>query len=379
MLRLIWLIFTVFMLFAVPAPGDAQYEPPTAVCPGVGIQARPAQFEPGGIILTTWDRTALWVYDIARNVRYPLPNTAPCGTNCHLSDDAQWITYHNIEQRAVGRMRLDGTNRTVLASYAAEVDWWSDDRLLIWSGSNNAYLFSLLNGEVEWLEVPGLVNVQPGGYWGVALTAGDGDFQRYLVNTREFNGFENAIRLGGAVRYFDSTSWSPEGDWLAVVGQGAYHLPASTRGAELFGIRPEDGTLIQWTNFAQQMGAVRINGHSPGSISWSPDGRFIAFWVMPMTSPDPTTAGAARIHILDITDGSMRVYCDYETIEHTPNPPRLIWSPDGTHLAFGGENILTGSSTLLLTLNIETGVFTTLSADVYPALGSPDVIAWGVR
>jgi WD40 repeat protein len=373
---LIWLGIVLGLLMPATT-AQAQYELPTPVCPDVGIQPRPQEFEPAGIILSTWDFTALWVYDIARNARYPLPNTAPCGTNCHLSDDAQWITYHNIERRAFGRMRLDGTQRSILASYAAEVDWWSDDRLLVWSGSNNAYLFSLVDGSIEWLDFPGLVNVQPGGYWGVAITAGDGEFERYLVDARNFHGFDNAIYLGIATRYFEATSWSPNGEWLAVIGRGAFHLQSQTRGAELFAVRPEDGTLIQWTNFSQQVGAVRINGHAPGSISWSPDGNHIAFWVMPMTSDDPATAGPARIHILNVQDGSMRVYCDYETTEHTPNPPRLVWSPDGTHIAFGGENIITGSSTLLLALNVETGVFTALSGDVYPALGSPDVVAWG--
>jgi hypothetical protein len=73
------------------------------------------------------------------------------------------------------------------------------------------------------------------------------------------------------------------------------------------------------------------------------------------------------------------VYCGYSTTEHTPNPPRLIWSPDSTHLAFGGNVPADDKGYLLLALDTTTGIFTELSNGLFPALGTADPVAWGLR
>src|SRR4051812_447531 len=67
----------------------------TKVCPSTGIQDRGASFTPGGIILTAFDKSAIWVYNIDSGRRYPLPETAPCASNCNLSPDKTSITFFN--------------------------------------------------------------------------------------------------------------------------------------------------------------------------------------------------------------------------------------------------------------------------------------------
>jgi hypothetical protein len=79
-----------------------------------------------------------------------------------------------------------------------------------------------------------------------------------------------------------------------------------------------------------------------------------------------------------VATGDIQVYCGYSTDEHTPNPPRLVWSPDGTQLAFGGNVPGDNQGYLLLTLDTTSGVFTQLSNGIYPAFGVPDVVAWGL-
>lgn len=353
----------------------------TEMCPGVGIQPRPISFEPSGIILTAWDRFDMWVYDIRRNTRYPLPNTAPCGPHCNLTRDAQWVSYHNPEAGSAGRMRLDGTQRRTLVTYASEVEWWSEDRILVWTASQDAYLFSLSTAEIERLPVPGLVNVQPGGYWGTTITLDDDSFVRSLVNINRYlesNGAEERVRLSDDLRYFNASAWSPDGDWLAFVVPGRYERGARFDSAELFAIQPGDETPTQWTDFTGQYGPVRINGLTPGELSWSPDGTKLAFWVIPLDGADPETdGGIARLHVLDVATLHITIYCDYETDVTVPNPPRLIWSPDGTHIALGAYRPLPDSGTLLMALNLATGVYTELSPDVFPATGIPDVVVWG--
>jgi hypothetical protein len=84
------------------------------------------------------------------------------------------------------------------------------------------------------------------------------------------------------------------------------------------------------------------------------------------------------IHVVDLDSGVTRSYCGFTTTEHTPDPPLLHWSPDGTHLAFSGNIPSDDKGYLLLALNLENGVFTELSNGIYPVLGSADVVAWGL-
>jgi hypothetical protein len=101
--------------------------------------------------------------------------------------------------------------------------------------------------------------------------------------------------------------------------------------------------------------------------------------VIELLGPDPAAnTGSAVLHMLDLTNGELRSYCGFSTNEHTPNPPRLVWSPDGTTVAFGSNIEGDDKGYLLLALNVTTGIFTELSEGIYPAIGTPDVTAWGL-
>lgn len=354
------------------------------VCPQGGILPRPPDFQPGGIILTSFDSTSLWVYNVDNNSRYPLPDTAPCGTNCHLSRDARWITYYDPAGRVYGKMRLDGTQRTPLARYANEISWWTDDTLLIWTPAQQAYLRQEDQTETVPLNVNGVVSVQPGGYYGLMIEqAAENRFRRSLVNleNRDLEFMDDGrVDLGLVERYFTTAAWSPDGAWLAYTTPTLYDENAANEGTEVFAIRPGETESTQWTNLFSEYGAVRINGQAPGgSLSWSPDSRYLAFWVIELLGPDPEgDTGNAFIHLLDTETGRTRVYCGFSTTEHTPNPPRLIWSYDSTHIAFAGNIPADNQGYLLLALDIEAGTFTQLSAGIFPALGAADVVAWGL-
>lgn len=356
----------------------------TKVCPGVPIQARTSSFSPGGIILTAFDKSGIWVYNIDRDARYPLPETRPCNRQCRLSPDARWMTYVDPQTGAYGKMRLDGTQRTTLAEYASDIEWWPDGRLLIWTPGHQAYWRDEQSADQNYLNVSGIASIQPGGSWGLDLELGpDGDtFMRSLLDlqTRGMPGIADArLPIGEDKPYFDASSWSPDGTQFAYVAPVHYDDKAGIAGGEIFLMRPDDGQARQVTDFNSVYGAVRINGGIRSDLSWSPDSTRIAFWVIELLGPNyESDTGNAVIHILDTRTGDVRAYCGFATSEHTPDPPRLQWSPDGTFIAFGGNVPADDKGYLLLALDTETGIFTELSNGIYPATGSADVMAWGL-
>ncbi len=381
----------VIILFAVgllPGAGTAQAQSqPVRVCQSQSIQQRPAEFSPGGIILTTFDREAIWLYDIDRDTRYPLPQTVPCTRNCRTSPDGLWLSLIDTEQGfAFYKMRFDGTQRTLLVSGASDVEWWTPDTLLVWTPDHAAYLIpegAPPETPREYLNVSGAVAVQPGGRHALTVTRDDeGNFVRALedLQLRGLTGVAGLapLPLGEDIPYYNGTAWSPNGEWLAFVGQSGYDDTVNAPGSELFGVRPGDAAPTQWTNLFSAYGATRINGHTIGDLTWSPDGTRVAFWVIELIGGNPLAdTGSAVIHTYDVTSEETRAYCAYSTVEHTPNPPRLVWSPDSSHIAFGGNVPNDDKGYILFALNTADGTLTELSNGIFPALGAPDVIGWG--
>lgn len=372
------ILFTLLTLLLTVA---AQAQGLQEICPAQGIQQQAAGFQPDGVILTSFDRNSLWVYDIGNGRRYPLPETAPCSSNCRLSPDGRWITYFNNSINTFNRMRLDGSERAMVSTYASDVEWWAAGTYLVWTPGHGAYLMAEGDTSREYLNVESVVSIQPGGHWAL-LVEQDGDtFKRDLIDLsmRDLVGIsDQRVPLGEDLRYFNAQSWSPDGQWLAYVAPTTAE-DGSITGNEIYGISPEDASPTQWSDLTSIYGATRINGLSVGELSWSPDNTRIAFWVSELTGSDPeVNVGNAVIHVLTVATGDIKTYCGYSTTEHTPNPPRLIWSPDSTHLAFGGNVPADERGYLLLALDIETGIFTELSEGIYPALGSAEVVAWGL-
>lgn len=372
-------LLVILAVWAVPALAVV-----TDRCPGQGIQPRPASFSPGGIILTSFDSTSLWVYDIDTQTRYPLPDTRPCPGNCHLSPDGLWLTMMNPDTFVFMKMRVDGTERTPLFGSAADVTWWDSSTYLVWTADHHAYLSAenAAPDSQDYLDARAAVSIQPGGRWAVVLEhEPDGSFARVLLDmTQRHNPDAVKIRLAADIPYFNAQAWSPNGAQLAYVGRGAFNDTAQTAGGELFLAQAGNPIPQQVSFFARDYGAVRIGGYAADRLSWSPDSTKIAFWVIALTGPDPAAnTGNAVLHMLDINTGEVVRYCTFSTTQHTPNPPELIWSPDSTTIAFAGDIPQDGKGALVLAVDAATGVTTELSDGIYPALGTPELVAWGRR
>jgi hypothetical protein len=362
------------------AQADAQSVPAiTQVCETVGLQPRGRDYPPGGLILTAFDRASQWVYNVSSNSRYPLPETNPCASNCRLSPDARWISYVDSATQSYFRMRLDGTGREPLVNYASDVSWWSADTLLVWTPAHEAYLRPESADAREPLPVAGVFLIQPGGRSALGLRLEGDTFYRTLVDLgARALGIEQTTDLGIDRPYFNDAGWSPDGEWLALVAPTPADLTGQTLGAELYAIRPGEPSLIRWTYLTAAYGPLRINGRGSGDLAWSPDGTRIAFWVTPLRGLDPAEDSTeATLHILDVATGTVRAYCGLTLSETVPDTPRLIWSPEGSRLAFGAALPGDPSGYRLIALDPQTGTFTELSFGLYPVFGRPSVVAWG--
>lgn len=359
-------------------------------CPSPTIERRGATFTPGGLIVTALDPSAMWIYDIERNVRYPLPRTRPCSTNCHLSPDARWITFPDTSQNTISQMHLDGSNRQSVAEDASEAEWWSQDTVLVWTAARQVYLQNTEDGTQTPLNAHRITRIQPGGTWGLRV-AQEGDFfVRSLVDfsteppptlgsLRAVTAADPPVLLGLDIAYFNASAWSPDGTYLAYVAPGMFDPTVQIAGGEIYGIRPGDSVPSQWTQFSRAYGAVRINGLTATELAWSPDSTHLAFWVIPLEGRNPAVnGGQAVLHTLEVATGEVVAYCAYATEEHTPNPSRIIWSPDSTHVAFGGKIEGNPRGTLLLAVNLANGRMVELSGGLYTLFGRPNVIAWGL-
>lgn len=357
---------------------SAHADAPTESCPVPARVARERIFEPGGLILTAFDRQGLWVVDIDARTRYPLEDTRLCGTNCRLSPDGRTVTYLDGDEELYRRMTLDGVYRETLYSDTAnDVLYWSDDTLLIYTAGRRSYLLNPA-GVLTEIDTTGVLSIQPGGLWAVALDYRDGVFVRQLMNLALRSAPNNPrIDIGPEARFYNAVEWSPDGEWVAAV------VPVTqgdVTGGELVLANPNTREVRQVTDLLETVGPLRLGGLGLGGVSWSPDSRYVAFWGTPLTGDDPEIdVEPATLYIYDRQEDETIHYCGTSIEDTTPEPPRLVWSPDGSHVAFAGNPPDDHRGSLLIALNVESGVFTVLTDGLSSLLGRPNILAWGLR
>ncbi len=356
---------------APDATPEVTAEPIPPVCPAVELASGRASDTPGGLILTAFDGSGIWAYDVGRGSRYPISDTLPCASGCRLSPDARELLYLYPGTNAFNRMRVDGSQRSMVADYAGQVEWWPDRRFLVYTPGHTIYIIDSATGEREDLPGRGVVSVQPGGQFALVLTSSAGQSVRALRDLAAPAGAPlGDLPLAPVRPYYDASAWSPDGAWLA------FAAPVGAVSSELFGIQPDMLAPERLTNLTSQYGSVRINGQASGELSWSPDASRLAFWVTPLgEQTGDAPSGPAVIHVLDVASGELTPLCGYATVTTTPNPPRLIWSPGGTHLAFADDVPGSAKGTLIV-VDLATHEYRALTSGVAAVTGIPNLIAW---
>ncbi len=146
--------------------------------------------------------------------------------------------------------------------------------------------------------------------------------------------------LTGFVFFGLEPKWSPDGNYFVIAKypeNSTKYLPEFKSKQELFRIS-KTGSIDQLTYLTDEFDI------SFGHYSWSPNGKYIAFWLYSSFDyPDsdwPYNAKFPRLAVLDSTTRKIKNYCITggsfsKTSNNTPvfnSPDAPIWSPDSTEL-----------------------------------------------
>ena len=123
--------------------------------------------------------------------------------------------------------------------------------------------------------------------------------------------------------------WLPDGRQFIITAQVENN---SDIFAKEFLLIDDNGQVKQLTDFSRDLDQVLIRDN----YSLSPDGRYVAFWIVKNTIPDAKgfQVDDARLAVLDIRAGAVTDFCingsAFADNATTPSPP--VWSPDSNKL-----------------------------------------------
>jgi Tol biopolymer transport system component len=154
--------------------------------------------------------------------------------------------------------------------------------------------------------------------------------------------------------FYHTPLWSPDVTQF-VVAVTPNLKSNSNRGAieEWFSVSRE-GQVRQLTHFGDFFADVRI-----GAANWSPDGRWLAFWL----EAKPSLCEGQNLVVLEMETQSVTEYCVPGSIYGDAPPP--IWSPDSRYIAV--QNYYEVNSSHVILVDIMQGWATQIAENVEPA------------
>ena len=228
---------------------------------------------------------------------------------------------------------------TVIKTYTPQDDWnrgrWLDNERIFYQNwlvpnGNNIVIYNPFNGEQKSLQLnlPNPYIVIDGGNT-VAWVKADIDpsLKLVLYNDKErrlvlwnLDTQKEIASLPSPVNLEDG-AWSPDGRQFTIsIPSQSSDMPVAS---ELFTINM-DGTVKQLTNLNQMFSFA-----SEASVpSWSPDGRFIAFWLSVNNIPNSSSKDLRQwLAVTDTASLKTQIYC--VTSNDSSYGYGIVWAPDG--------------------------------------------------
>lgn len=245
--------------------------------------------------------------------------------------------------------------------------WIDNEQLLIYSNPPFIIFNPYTNAEKDFnfSDLPGFYPDQIGNRYAVfdpaatkALYANsDGKISLLDINGQKILG-EVSNRLAP----YPTAAWAPDGSRIVVVGIVTLDAQKTIFGNDLFSITP-DGKTTQLTHLTQHYGK-ELTIYSNG-LSWSPDGRYIAFWLL---YPN-TYSQDWELAVFDTTTQKTTNYCiasnSTSTLKAMYPLATPIWSPDGKQIMV--ENRHGTSAQRVVILDIAQKTAFQVSENMYPA------------
>jgi hypothetical protein len=186
----------------------------------------------------------------------------------------------------------------------------------------------------------------------------DDGFYRYVLwsidDQRELADFK--ILIGEQ----DIPRWSPDGEKFAIALSLFDEVSNKWPAYNLYTVS-RDGDVVKLTDLSKYYPWLYVGQHS-----WSPDGRYIAFWFSGWKE-QPQTSDLfvdQNLAVIDTKNNDLSTYCISGKFQRNGMVPPPVWSPDGQQILIEGPLPDEHSQVLLLDLN--RNVIATIGKDMTP-------------
>ncbi len=154
----------------------------------------------------------------------------------------------------------------------------------------------------------------------VVYDGADRSYTPYVLNL-ETGDTQNLLEwLPEGVGDYVYPSWSPDGNWVAIVD--TWRITNLILAANIFKVNIHSGASVQLTDFPRRNPAY-------GIPSWSPDGKKIAFGALEEPHLVDEAEVNNEVYVMD-ADGSNMVNIS----NHPKGDSYPVWSPDGRKIVF---------------------------------------------
>jgi hypothetical protein len=162
---------------------------------------------------------------------------------------------------------------------------------------------------------------------------------------------------------YPTAAWSPDNSKIVVIGSISLSTNESEAGYDLFTIT-RDGQVKRLTRLTDHYGKL-FNISAKSGLNWSPDGRFIAFWLSNPQNPKLDW----QLAVVDTTTGKTTNYCIPSHISSKlisrNQLPAPMWSQDGTQLLVEHRYDIDNTQVVVLDIAKKTAVH--VMYNMYPA------------